>query len=126
MTKQADLFSKPQLPKLPKLRRMHVSDADDGSEGMHVRYHCMRCNHETGWLTAQTVTVAKQGIPCPHCNFVCYGDTLVRETSEMLREVGDRLVVEENSKSAQWAGMSFVAVASHGYTVLRGSYGTSH
>jgi hypothetical protein len=66
------------------------------------------------------------GIPCPHSNFVCYGDTLVRETSEQLREVGDRLVVEENSESARWAGMSFFAVAAHGYKVLRGTYGTSN
>lgn len=58
-----------ERPKVPRVVRMHVSDAGHGDEwDMRVRYQCARCNHETDWTTARTVTEAKRGIPCPNCN----------------------------------------------------------
>lgn len=52
---------------------MHVIDAGDGpacceATPISVRYGCPRCNYETGWVGARTVSEAKSGQHCPICN----------------------------------------------------------
>lgn len=63
MGRTLEMFDK---PKAKRVRRMRVIDAGEGA--IIVRYGCARCGHETDWMDAPTVTTAKRGIPCPHCN----------------------------------------------------------
>lgn len=62
---QAEMFAKPARP---HVWRMHVIDAGYASGGLIAELKCARCGHQTGWLTFQTVTEAKRGLPCPKCN----------------------------------------------------------
>jgi DNA-directed RNA polymerase subunit RPC12/RpoP len=70
MGRTLEMFDKPRRP---RQWRMVVCDAGDGpcccdETPISVRYLCPRCDHETGWMGAKTVTEAKRGIPCPKCN----------------------------------------------------------
>lgn len=54
---------------------MHVCDAGDVQCGAEAdlgkpmcRLRCSSCSVETDWLTFETVTEAKRGIPCEACN----------------------------------------------------------
>lgn len=60
-----ELFDKPRQP---RQWRMHVIDAGGSPAEPVVRYQCHRCNHETDWMVAASVTASKRGIPCPKCN----------------------------------------------------------
>ena len=69
-----DLFG--EKPRRPRRWLMHVVDAgdsnccDDGPAGqpVAVRYACTRCGLETDWQTAENISAAKRGVPCPNCN----------------------------------------------------------
>ena len=71
---QIDLFpeTKPKR-RLPR-NLMHVIDAGDSGcasdtdVGGIARFQCKRCGTKTEWITYRTVTEAKRGIPCDHCN----------------------------------------------------------
>jgi len=59
-----------QLPRDRKRTvRMHVIDAG-GDYDVHVK--CGTCGHDAGWINLKrlglSVSEAKRGIPCPHCN----------------------------------------------------------
>lgn len=60
------------LPRTPRLIRMHVIDAGSGCGSepgeQHVRYKCDKCNAETDWETAASISEARRGIPCTNCN----------------------------------------------------------
>lgn len=32
-----------------------------------VKYRCHRCGRKSRWLYARSISVARRGIPCPHC-----------------------------------------------------------
>lgn len=72
LTGTIDMFADLKPPRATPRRLMHVCDAGDGccenETPISVRYACARCGHETEWVNATTVTEAKRGIPCPHCN----------------------------------------------------------
>ncbi len=62
-----DLFPKP-LRKSPRVL-MHVYDAGDGGGGKTAAvFKCKTCGYVSDWLTVDTVTEAKRGLPCPKCN----------------------------------------------------------
>lgn len=76
MKQRETLFDIPPKPRAKPKKRMHVIDAGDAPGGYSaefpnrcsVRYSCRRCQLETRWLIADTLTEAKRGIPCPTCN----------------------------------------------------------
>ena len=66
MGRTLEMFEKPRKP---RQWLMHVSDGGgDGPDDVWVRFQCQRCELETEWMKARTVTEAKRGIPCPTCN----------------------------------------------------------
>ena len=72
MKRLPDMFAELKPPRARPKRLMHVCDSagscDEEGGGAMVRMWCLRCSHETEWLTFPTVTEAKRGIPCPKCN----------------------------------------------------------
>lgn len=62
------LFPKGLAPRRPRVIRMHVVDAGNGEESMVAEFECKRCGHNSGWVTIETVTEGRRGIPCPKCN----------------------------------------------------------
>ena len=72
MTGTHDMFAALKPPRKVPEKLMHVCEAagcceEDGTGAM-VRMLCARCGYETKWLYLETVTAAKRGIACPHCN----------------------------------------------------------
>lgn len=71
--KQLTLFVVPRPSRARPRKLMHVIDAgpDDGDWGPgqidRVRFGCGRCGHETDWQPC-LASIAKRGVPCPHCN----------------------------------------------------------
>ena len=75
MARTHDLFPETKPARVKPRVLMHVTDATDvqcgAAEDMGkpmCRMHCSRCQAETDWLIFDTVTEAKRGIPCEHCN----------------------------------------------------------
>lgn len=69
--RQGEMFPRPQ--RRQRVQRMHVVDAgdcgtSDAPRSVVVQMRCMKCGHLSGWLKIRTVTEAKRGLPCPHCN----------------------------------------------------------
>ena len=69
-----DLFGEaPKQPRAPSLTRMKpVEIADElgyrePGVPVGVKFSCHVCHRVTGWMFV-TVTAAKRGIPCEHCN----------------------------------------------------------
>lgn len=59
------------LPKPPRRMRgqlMHVCDAGPGEgPGCVVQMQCKRCRYQSGWISFDTATEARRGLPCPKC-----------------------------------------------------------
>lgn len=64
--RQGELLPKPARRMRGQL--MRVCDAGGGEgPGCIVQMRCKRCGHQSEWLTFDTVTEAKRGLPCPKC-----------------------------------------------------------
>lgn len=58
------LFRKYQIPRAAFIKRAHAEDASESE----VKFTCKRCGWNSGWTEYRTVSEARKGIPCPHCN----------------------------------------------------------
>lgn len=68
-----DMFPETKLPRQPRRVLMHVCDAGVGCGSMEpgeqwVQYECTKCELRSEWQTAENITTARRGIPCPQCN----------------------------------------------------------
>jgi hypothetical protein len=66
MPRQLELLEKPARKK-PRVL-MHVCDAGHCEDGVNVQMECRTCGYQSGWMTCDTVSEAKRGLPCPKCN----------------------------------------------------------
>lgn len=64
--RQGELLERPKRKVRGQL--MHVCDVDAQSSGVIVQMQCPKCEYQSGWITFDTVTEAKRGLPCPECN----------------------------------------------------------
>jgi hypothetical protein len=55
-----------EKPKSPNLKRMHVIDA--GQE--MAKFECSRCGFVSEWLSMDSHSQIKRGLPCPFCYLV--------------------------------------------------------
>ncbi|MCP1375368.1 hypothetical protein [Dyella lutea] len=59
-----DLFPHEPIPRAKPRVMMHVIDAGVGL----ALFQCARCGHESDWVPYGSLSDAKRGMPCPHCN----------------------------------------------------------
>lgn len=64
--RQGKLFGPPPVNR--RIQRMHVCDAGAGEQKPIAQFQCRKCGLQSEWMTFDTVTEAKRGIPCPRCN----------------------------------------------------------